>query len=120
MYTIFVGKIFVIKCGKRNSKKPNKFKANKNSTSAIIIKNRGCWNCIPQPILIPANLKLNKTMESNKKEKIIPIAVVKKLFLVIIDDDLLSNIESNLIDNTGKTQGITFNIMPPIRAINRM
>ena len=67
-------------------------------------------------MLIPANLKLNKIIESNKKEKIIPIAVVKKLFLVIFNDDSLSNIESNLIDNTGKTQGITFNMKPPINA----
>ena len=109
-----------MKCGKWNSKKPNKFKANKNITNPIAIKNKGCWNCIPQPMLIPINLKLNKIMASNKKEKIIPIAVVKKLFLAIFNDDLLSNIESNLIDRTGRTQGITFNMMPPINATNKI
>ena len=84
------------------------------------IKNKGCWNCIPQLMLMPANLKLNKIKENNKKEKIIPIAVVKKLFLAIFNDDSLFNIESNLIDNTGNTQGITFNTRPPTKAINRI
>ena len=72
---------------------------------------------MPQPMLIPANLKLNKIIASNKKENIIPTAVVKKLFLVVFNDDSLFNIESNLIDITGNTQGITFNIKPPINAI---
>ena len=93
---------------------------NKNNTNAIIIKNNGCWNCIPQPMLTPANLKLNKIIESKKKEKTMPNAVVKKLFLVIFNDDSLFNTESNLIDNTGNTQGITFNMIPPINAINKI
>ena len=60
--------------------------------------------------------KNTKNNANNKNEIIIPIEVIKKLSLIFLLSVL--SIESNLIDKTGKTQGIKFKIKPPTNEIN--
>ena len=96
-----------------NSKKSNTFKENRNKIVAIIIKNTGCWNCIPQPILMPRDRKLIRTKANIKKEDTIPTEVIKKLFP--IDNLFFERLSTDkiFIERTGKTQGIKFKIIPP-------
>ena len=52
-----------------------------------------------------------------KKQKIMPRVVEKNAKRMLSNLELGRSItESNLIDNTGKTHGITFRIKPPRRA----
>ena len=51
------------------------------------------------------------------KDVIIPSEVIKKLFLIVISLFIFLRIDKILIDKTGKTQGIAFKIIPPIKLI---
>ena len=44
--------------------------------------------------------------------------LAKKLFLIEVLSSTCCNIDNSLIESTGKTHGMPFNIKPPIIAIN--
>ena len=103
-----------------NSNKPNKFKENTNKIIAIISKNIGSWNCIPHTILTPINLNKIRIIANIVKDVIIPSEVIKKLFLIEISLSIFLRIDKILIDKIGKTQGIAFKIIPPIKLITKI
>ena len=70
---------------------------------------------MPHATDILACRKIKNTTEINKNDVTIPKAVIKKLILVSLL--LLCKTLSNLIDNIGNTQGMIFNISPPIKAV---
>ena len=53
------------------------------------------------------------------KEEIMPAEVMIKLFRINCLSSDFCKIDKSFIDKTGKTQGIMFNIRPPIKAIRR-
>ena len=53
------------------------------------------------------------------KEEIMPVEVIIKLFRTNCLPSNFCKIDKSLIDNTGKTQGIMFNIKPPTKAIRK-
>ena len=73
---------------------------------------------MPHAIDIPTCLSDTKKTANIKKDVIIPKAVYKKLSLIF--EALLFKTDSNLIDKTGKTHGIKFNIKPPKIDISRI
>ena len=89
------------------------FNENNNKIKAIMIKNTGCWNCIPHPTLTPKTRKKIKIAAKKTNEDIIPNEVIKKLFPIdFLSFEDLRN-DRIFIDKTGKTHGIKFNIIPP-------
>ena len=64
-------------------------------------------------------LKIININASKIKEETIPAEVMIKLFLIKCPSSCFFKIDKSFIDNTGKTQGIMFNIKPPIKAIKR-
>ena len=72
----------LIKVGVLNSNIPNKLRINTEIIKAITIKNNGCWNCIPHPMLTPIDRKTINVKANNPKEVTIPKEVTTKLFLI--------------------------------------
>ena len=75
---------------------------------------------MPQPTLRPISFSIINIIAKIAKEEIIPDDVNKKLFLTELFSLEFLSIERIFNESTGKTQGITFNINPPIKLIIRI
>ena len=103
--------LLVKKIGRLISKKPKVLRQNIVSINKIKIKKYGSWNCIPHAIDTPICLSIKKNSANKINENMIPVAVYKKLSLMLCD--WLFKTDSNFIERTGKTHGIKFKIKPP-------
>jgi hypothetical protein len=75
---------------------------------------------MPHPTLRPISFSIINIPLFYCKGRNIPDDVHKKLFLIELFSLEFLSIERIFKESTGKTQGITFNINPPIKLIIRI